>query len=282
VRRAASEVFDKRLTPAWLPWVLGTATLLVVASAALVAWSLYQRARAVPPAPAPAAAVAEVVEPAPAPEPVVAPAPDLATLLRDSAAATGLDGAYAKLFALWSATYVPGSEDACSQALRQGLECLNEGGGFDMLRRFNRPAILSVSDVNGTVHQVVVARISQDNAQLMIGDTTHDIAIADLAQRWNGDFQLLWKPPQLDTRNLSLGMQGEPIGVLRNRLRQWAGLAPDPAPNQVFDASLETLVRQFQLRSGLTADGVAGVQTQAVLDSAMAGVDSPLLSAVTP
>ena len=110
---------------------------------------------------------------------------------------------------------------------------------------------------------------------------TH-IALADLEQHWRGDFQLLWKPPQLDTRNLSLNMQGEPIGVLRNRLRQWAGLLRKPAPNEVFDTSLETLVKQFQLRNGLVADGVAGIQTQAVLDAALAAVNSPLLSAVTP
>jgi hypothetical protein len=30
------------------------------------------------------------------------------------------------------------------------------------------------------------------------------------------------------------------------------------------------------------ADGVAGIQTQAVLDAALATVNSPLLSAVTP
>ncbi len=151
-----------------------------------------------------------------------------------------------------------------------------------MLKRFNRPAILAVADANGTVHQVVVTKLLQDNAELMIGDNTHHIALPDLEQHWRGDFQLLWKPPQLDTRNLSMNMQGEPIGVLRNRLRQWAGLAPETAPNQVFDASLETLVKQFQQRNGLVADGVAGIQTQAVLDAALAAVNSPLLSAVTP
>jgi general secretion pathway protein A len=177
---------------------------------------------------------------------------------------------------------MPGSEDACSQALRQGLECLDQDGGFDVLRRFNRPAILPVSDANGTVHQVVVTKLTQDTAQLMIGDVAHDIALADLEQHWRGDFQMLWKPPQLDTRNLSLNMQGEPIGLLRNRLRQWAGLAPETAPNEVFDQSLELLVKQFQLRNGLAADGVAGIQTQAVLDAATAAVSSPLLSAVTP
>jgi general secretion pathway protein A len=282
-RRAASEVFDRRVTPHWLPWLLGTTTLVVVIGGAFAAWSLYQRTRGATPLPqvAAVAPAAAAVLPPPAP-PVPAAPVELAALLRDSAALTGLDGAYSRLFALWSARYMPGSEDACSQALRQGLECLNQEGGFEVLRRFNRPAILPVSDANGTVHQVVVTKLAQDTAQLMIGDVSHDIALADLEQHWRGDFQMLWKPPQLDTRNLSLNMQGEPIGLLRNRLRQWAGLAPEAAPNEVFDQSLELLVKQFQLRNGLAADGVAGIQTQAVLDAATAAVSSPLLSAVTP
>ena len=174
VRRAASEVFDRRMTPHWLPWVLGAATLVVVAGGALAAWSLYQRAHDATPLPETVAATmpaAVVAQPPPA-APAPAPAPaDLATVLRDSAALTGLDGAYSKLFALWSARYMPGSEDACSQALRQGLECLNEEGGFEVLRRFNRPAILPVSDANGTIHQVVVTKLAQQTAQLMIGDS---------------------------------------------------------------------------------------------------------------
>ena len=288
VRRAASEVFDKRITPHWLPWVLGAATLVVVIGGALAAWSLYQRVRDAAPMPEVAAAAKPVSAAAdpPAPDavqpPVVVPPETLATVLRDSAALTGLDGAYSRLFALWSARYMAGSEDACSQALRQGLECLNEEGGLEVLKRFNRPAILPVSDANGTVHQVVVTKLLQDTAELMIGDATHHVALSDLEQHWRGDFQLLWKPPQLDTRNLSMNMQGEPIGALRNRLRQWAGLTPESAPNEVFDTSLETLVKQFQLRNGLVADGVAGIQTQAVLDAALATVNSPLLSAVTP
>jgi general secretion pathway protein A len=288
VRRAASEVFDRRITPHWLPWVLGAATLLVVVGGALAAWSLYPRVHDAAPLPEvaatakPVAAAADPPAPDVAQSPVVVAPETLATVLRDSAALTGLDGAYSRLFVLWSARYMAGSEDACSQALRQGLECLNEEGGLEVLKRFNRPAILPVSDANGTVHQVVITKLLPDAAQLMIGDATHNVALSDLEQHWRGDFQLLWKPPQLDTRNLSMNMQGEPIGVLRNRLRQWAGLTPEAAPNEVFDTSLETLVKQFQLRNGLVADGVAGIQTQAVLDAALATVNSPLLSAVTP
>jgi general secretion pathway protein A len=51
VRRAAMEVFDRRITPRWLPWALGAATLIVVAGGVLAAWSLYQRSRTAEPAP---------------------------------------------------------------------------------------------------------------------------------------------------------------------------------------------------------------------------------------
>jgi general secretion pathway protein A len=283
VRKAASEVFDRRITPVWLPWSLGAATVVAVAGAAFVGWSLYARSRAVPAPPAPTVAA----QPAPAPAtataaPVAAPPADIASLLHSAAAVTDLDGAYTRLFALWSARYVPGSEDACSQALRQGLECLNQEGGLDALRRFNRPAILPLEDSSGAVHQTVVERLGLERAQLLVGATSHEIALSDLATHWHGQFQLLWKPPQLDTRSLSLGMQGEPVRQLRIRLSQWAGLAPESAPSDVFDASLQLLVQQFQRRSSLTADGIAGTQTQALLDAALASTDTPLLSALIP
>ena len=90
VRRAASEVFDRRITPHWLPWVLGAATLVVVVGGALAAWSLYRaraRCRAIAarwrPSPKPAAAAAP---PPPCSRRCRAAPVELATLLRDSAA----------------------------------------------------------------------------------------------------------------------------------------------------------------------------------------------------
>jgi general secretion pathway protein A len=186
------------------------------------------------------------------------------------------------LFALWSARYVAGSEDACSQALRQGLECLNESGGVDTLRRYNRPALLALEDDTGAIHQTIVVRLQGDKARLLIGASMHDVATSDLKARWNGEFQMLWRPPQLDTRSLAAGMQGEPVRVLHERLRQWAGLPAEAQASDVFDEELRDLVVQFQRRSGLIADGIAGTRTQALLDAALAATDSPLLSAVAP
>ncbi|HYP80887.1 MAG TPA: AAA family ATPase [Steroidobacteraceae bacterium] len=286
VRKAAGEVFGRRQTPVWLPWLLGIATTVVVAGVALAVWQLVLRqetatvdapavaapAPASPPPAAPAAAPAEAAPPAPR---------DFASLLRSSAAVTDLDGAYSRLFSLWSARYVAGSEDACSQALRQGLECLNETGGLDVLRRFNRPALLSIEDDAGAVHQTIVVKLEADRAQLLLGADRHEVPLPELQSRWNGEFQMLWRPPQLDTRSLSLGMSGDPVRELRTRLMQWAGLPAGMAQSDIFDESLHELVIQFQRRAGLTADGVAGTRTQAMLDAALAAADSPLLSAVS-
>jgi general secretion pathway protein A len=288
VRKAASEVFGRRITPVWLPWLLGAITAAALAGASVLAWSLYTRqdtpaASAAHPAPAPTPGPAAQAPPSATSPPVTTPAApaavDLAAVLRGSAAVTDLDGAYARLFALWSARYVAGSEDACSQALRQSLECLNESGGIDSLRRYNRPAILPLEDDTGAVHQAVVSHLTATGAQLLIGAVTHEVALPDLLQRWNGEFLLLWKPPQLDTRSLSMGMRGNPVKMLRARLRQWAGLEQETTSLDVFDDSLQQLVIQFQRRNNLTADGVAGTQTQALLDAALASTDTPLLSA---
>ena len=286
IRKAASEVFGRRLTPGWLPWVLGGATLLVVAGVIFAVWQLGTVKAQAPPAVTAAAAPPITAPPpapvavAPAPAPQAPVLPDFAALLRSSAAVTDLDGAYGRLFALWSARYVAGSEDACSQALRQGLECLNETGGAQNLGRYNRPALLALEDDTGAVHQTIVVKLQGTRAQLLIGGANHEVELPDLETRWNGDFLILWRPPQLDTRSLTLGTQGEPVRVLRQRLSQWAGRPPETDVSDVFDESLRDLVMQFQRRSGLVADGIAGTRTQALLDASVASTDSPLLSAV--
>jgi general secretion pathway protein A len=283
IRRAAGEVSGRRVTPHWLPWALGTGTAAVVAAAALLLWMHKPAGTPAAANSAPAAAstpaATTAAPPAIVPAAVQAPAPDLATLLRGSAAVTDLDGAYTRLFGLWSARYVAGSEDACSQALRQSLECLNQQGGLATLRRFNRPAMLPLEDRTGAIHQVIVAALDTERARLLIGNAGHEVTLPELQELWNGEFLMLWKPPQFDTRDLSLGSSGEPVHALRQRLYRWAGLPPDDTATDVFDEDLETLVIQFQRRHQLEADGIAGTQTQALLDAALPASATPLLTA---
>ena len=296
VRRAASEVSGQRITPRWLPWVLGGATFLVTATVATLIWNGYRGSTTQTPAEAPAARAAKPTSSAAftsvsvpatpaatasptAPTAAAAPARDLASVLRDAAATTGMDAAYSRLFDLWTARYVIGPEDACTQARHQQLACLNQRGGLAVLRQFNRPAVLPLQDRTGTLHQVVIASMTADKARLFVGDARHEVTLPELQELWSGDFMLLWKPEHPEARNLARGSRGEPVRALRQHLNQWAGLMPEGKTSDVFDESLETLVLQFQRRNGITADGIAGVQTQALLDAAQPAPNTPQLVA---
>ncbi len=123
---------------------------------------------------------------------------------------------------------------------------------------------------------MVLSGLAGDQAELQVGDARERVPVDELANAWSGDFVLLWRPPELDTRTLSLGMRGTPVKELRERLQQWSG-RPVGTTNDSFDADLERQVREFQLRQGLDADGIAGMQTQVALDAALKVPGTPLL-----
>jgi len=280
VRRAAAEVSGHRVLPAWLPWLVGGAAAILLSATTWFVWNQQQTTVvAAPPAEVAAEALPEA-PPAPPPAP-----PDLPALLHDATAVTDQDGAYKQLFALWNAGYVAGSDEACAQAVQQGLECLEESGGLEALRRYNRPALLQVADDTGTLHQVVLTHLGQDSAQLLLGDAGHEVPINELEPRWNGNFLLLWKPSRGEPRELSMGMSGEPVQNLRLRLMRAMGIEPEQVtPGEIlsndFDESLQRLVLEFQRTNGLVQDGVAGSRTRALLDTQLADADTPLLSLV--
>jgi peptidoglycan hydrolase-like protein with peptidoglycan-binding domain len=72
-------------------------------------------------------------------------------------------------------------------------------------------------------------------------------------------------------------MRGADVRWLRDSLQHLHGMRTDGPVSDVFDAELSKLVREFQRQHRLTVDGIAGVQTQIALASAVAGPDAPLL-----
>ncbi|MFI4895003.1 MAG: AAA family ATPase [Steroidobacterales bacterium] len=311
VRRAGAEVFGHEFLPGWLPAAAAGLAVAVVAGSALVLWR-YAPARVfpalthathapmaanAPAAAAPAAAVTGAPEavasdsaaatPTAAAPGIAAPgataspaASDhtLAQLLITYRDSTGSDSAFQQLMSLWNARYVPGKVDGCSQALTQGLRCLVQRGSFAQLRLLNRPAILMLSDDNGTAYQVVLRGLHEDSAQLQIGAQSATVGISELARYWFGDFVLLWRPGTKDVRDLSEGMHGALVRHLREQLGRWrGGTDAGLASSDAYDGDLMQLVEQFQRAKRLTVDGVAGIETQVALDAALATPDSPLL-----
>jgi general secretion pathway protein A len=271
VRRAAGEVFGKTITPRWLPWVSVSALgALTVASAAVFLPRFMVNAS--PTAPAPVAATAP-----PAAPPVAAPAANLDQLLAQYPGETDPDTAFGKLFALWGIRYVSGQEDPCSQALRAGLECLTQRGSLAQLRLFNRPAVLNVIDSGGRAHQLVLAGLDDEHAQVDLGGAQREVGIGDLSSSWFGDYVLLWRPGDGRTQPLALGARNARVKWLRDSLRRVNGMPAEEAGSDRFDAALVTLVEDFQRKNRLAVDGIAGVQTQVALDAALNDAATPFL-----
>jgi general secretion pathway protein A len=205
------------------------------------------------------------------------PAPTFAQVLAMDRSSTDTDTAFAQLLGLWQASYSPGKTDGCSQALAQGLRCLMQRGSLAQLRMLNRPAILMLSDDAGTASQVVLRALGEDTAQLQIGSQSVTASVAELTHYWFGDFVLLWRPGGKDVRDLSVGMRGAPVRLLREQLNRWSGAGSNASTSDVYDGSLVQLVEQFQRANRLAVDGIAGIETQVALDAVLAAPDSPLL-----
>jgi general secretion pathway protein A len=290
VRSAATEVFGRRFAPRWLPWAATGAVAVGLTAVTVAAWNLQpwsgqrnapsaRTARAPTAAPTPEAgsSLAGNAVSAAATKPPAAQ--QLAQLLSQHASETDTDSAFGKLFGLWRAKYQPNGTDPCTQALQQGLACVAERGSFGQLRLYNHPAILLLNDGSGANHQVVLTALDDAQARLeLAGDRT--VGLGELSHYWLGDFVMLWRPASSPVKSLSAGMRGEQVRWLRQSLDRLHGSPPDAQASDVFDGELTTLVREFQRQHQLAVDGIAGVQTQIALASAVAGPDVPLLSAV--
>ncbi|MDB6090800.1 MAG: ral secretion pathway protein [Gammaproteobacteria bacterium] len=297
VRHAASEVFGRRFAPNWLPWVAIAGTAVVLTFATLALWNLRpwsskshdavaatsQHGAAGPTmrgsesVPTPTSSVARITTtPAPT-KPAVPPLQPLSTLLTKHVSETDTDSAFTKLFGLWGIKYVPGGTDPCTQAAQQGLDCLTQRGSFGQLRLYNRPAILLLNDDGGSSHQVVITRLDDEHARIDLGGARHDIGIGELSRYWFGDFVMLWRPGTSQVKSLVPGMHGAEVRWLRESLQHVQGLHGNGPVSDVFDTELTNLVREFQRQHRLAVDGIAGVQTQIALATAVSGPDAPLL-----
>ncbi|MDB6159027.1 MAG: ral secretion pathway protein [Gammaproteobacteria bacterium] len=297
VRHAATEVFGKRFSPRWLPWLGTAAAAALLVTTTILLWNFRPWGSAFHPAAAGAAGTRDNVAQATRliPPPVIPGAlsqvtakdpsgtrsafsgHELTELLAKHAGETDTDSAFSKLFGLWRIQYVPAGVDPCSQASNQGLECLNQRGSFGQLRLYNRPAILILNDDAGASHQVVLTALNDEHASIQLGGASHEVSIGELARYWFGDFVMLWRPGTSQVKSLSQGMRGDDVRWLRQSLQRVEGASSDGPVSDVFDADLSKLVRDFQRQHRLTVDGIAGVQTQIVLASAVAPADSPSL-----
>jgi general secretion pathway protein A len=290
VRQAAREIKGEDIhNRNWLAPVFGVAAVVIIALGLPVIMGQQQN-EAIPPqetrqvtdslltaepaGSAPAATLEEVDEPQP--EPVVAPSPTLEEVLADQGLATGTDAAMTALFSLWGVQYEAGGSSACLQAEQLGLACLFQRGTWTLLRQLNRPAILNLTDAAGYEHQVVLTSIERDGAVITIGGEERRFSLQELSDMWYGEYLLLWNPPSNNPKALRKGMRDPDVIWLRKSLA-----AIDPAYESrsqspdYFDEELEGFLRDFQRRNRLKVDGLAGQQTQIIINSSLESDNTP-------
>jgi general secretion pathway protein A len=305
VRLAAGEVYGRRFVPRWMGWLAAAFGLTAVASALLFSWHLWQRqslhsaSRTAPPTAAPASGPPAALVPQPkavrtgpagasvAPSatlPATATAPATASinvLLAGNTANTTDAAAFRRLLSLWG-TAMADDKNPCGQAAKAGLSCLEQRGSWAQVRALNRPAILTLTDDHGQRHRVVLSALDDRFATLNLGEHNQRVPIDEVSRDWFGEFTVVWKPKTLHTRLLTVGMKGDEVRWLRRSLNALQGAASDPQYGDVYDEDLAIAVQNFQREHRLNVDGIAGVQTQVVLDTALAEPGSPLLLANAP
>ncbi|HPA82504.1 MAG TPA: AAA family ATPase [Thermoanaerobaculales bacterium] len=282
IRQAAGEVYGRPVPAPWLKWATAGAVAAALAVAGFGAWTFFHRTPAEPvaasPPPAQSTPAAQPPPAAVAPEPAAPKAVPFDQVLAANGNDTTTEAALGKLFALWGARYVPTGGRGCDQASKQGLECLFQKGSWAQLRTLNRPAILTLTDDVGRTHQVLLTSLDDDRATIDLGGETRPVSIANLSRYWFGDFLLLWRPPIAVAKALTPGMRGADVRWLRESLRSAQGL-PATGGNDYYDDDLVRLVQDFQRTHRLNIDGVAGVQTQIVLDTVLNATGSPTIVA---
>lgn len=222
--------------------------------------------------------VTPVADESPATEPVDAvPDPTLNEQLALAGELTGREFAMASLFGLWNIEYASGAETACSQAGKAGLACLSRRGTWNNLKQLNRPAILAVIDENGDEHDLVLTAIRGETADLSIGGVVVTHPVSAIMDIWYGEFLLLWRPPNGATVALMPGLRSPQVTWLRTSLAN-IDARYETRGGDEYDEELAAVVRQFQRDNRLTVDGLAGQQTQIIINSLLGSDGSPRLT----
>ena len=281
VEKAAAEVSGQKFAAGMLRWAvpaLGVAGAIIIA---LGIWSLASQQESEP---------LEVLSvPLKSPEAEVAitpnsdhPAEPLEDVLIEGSAFTDIKSAMATLFELWNVEYQDGNGTACAQAEASGLSCLYQKGSWTGIRQLDRPVILTLTDRNGNTHQPVLVSLDDEHGDLAFGENHSVHSVEEISALWYGEYLLIWRPPNGEAKAIKPGMRDENVRWLRQSL---AAINTDYDPEtggsadlDFFDTELEQRLKDFQRDHRLKVDGLAGQQTQIIINSSLALDGTPRLA----
>lgn len=287
VHRATKEITgEPELDRGWR-WVLPATGVAVAAMLSIAALAWFNQSRDVLPEQQPEPAVAahdtaappqpeeETVNTAETNEPDVSLEEQLAVAREITSAAAAM----ATLFEIWSIDPGASNLPACDYAETLGYSCLSDRSSWRGLKRLNKPAVLELVDQEGAAHFVVLRAINGDMADLSIGGVAVSHPASSVADMWFGDYQILWQPPNGTAVLLRPGTQNRNVTWLRESLAAIdSRYRAEPMDSDIYDQQLADQVRAFQRDQRLDVDGVAGQQTQIIINSLIGSDSTPRLT----
>jgi general secretion pathway protein A len=178
------------------------------------------------------------------------------------------------LLQLWGVDFTDPDSASCELAETIGLFCFSSIAGLNEMNDFDRPVVINLNN-----QWFTLIELDRGRASLKVGGTTHRVPVAELLNAWSGNFTLLWRAPPGYKAPISMGDRGPDVDWLVNRLQVINERTGPTTPGYVFDGELEVQVKQFQLTTGLTPDGIAGVKTWIKINDAD-GIGTPRLDGV--
>ena len=205
------------------------------------------------------------------PPPFVTESEPLEMQLRNATPDASFANGISTLAALWSITYDSDNGLACPQMRAQGLSCLSQRGTWNVLRQLDRPVMLTLTDSDGNAYRPVLISMDESHAKLGFGGSTASFSLSEISNLWFGQYLLIWQPPNGVAAAIKRGMRDENVRWLRQSLATLDGDdQPQTGDADFFDAELEQRLMEFQRAHRLQVDGLAGQQTQIIINSMLA------------
>jgi general secretion pathway protein A len=140
--------------------------------------------------------------------------------------------------------------------------------------------MLTLTDSRGDTHQPVLVSLTDETGELAIADTRVSYPLDEISEMWFGQYLLVWRPPNGRNDIMRPGMRDPNVLWLRQSLAAIdADFRPGNLDSDLFDEDLEEKLMQFQRTHRLRIDGIAGEQTQILINSLLGPGGTPQLVA---
>ncbi len=202
-------------------------------------------------------------------EPVAAVASAITPVLRGEQA----NIAFNDLAQLWNKTL--NGPDPCQSALKKNLRCFSGIGGWPEIRQLGQPALLALNDEERGYYYALLLALDETQATLRYDGQIQLVPLAQLKNRFRGEFTTLFSISRRFRDQIMLGDRGSDV--------DWLGLQlarvlrqPKPLEGRMYDRDLQRQVKQFQAMSKIRVDGLVGAQTYILLNHAVGSNDPRL------